>query len=885
MTELERYFIFKCHKGLKERLKRVSYPVDEEVYKERLEYELKIIIEMGFAGYFLVVQDFINWAKRQGILVGPARGSAAGSLACWALGITGLPVDPLLHGLFFERFLNPHRISMPDIDVDFPKDRRDEVIQYVREKYGNEKVAQIGTFGTFKAKAAIKAVARTLGVDRKIADKLTKLYPKPLHGKEFKLKEAYTIVPELEAYRNSRTKEGEILRWAEKIEDRVASFGIHASGVVISNVPLYRHIPLAKGKRDEVVTQWDMNNVEQVGLIKFDFLGLKTLDQLSKTLEYIKQRHNIEIDLETIPLNDERTFANLRKGDNIGIFQLETSSGMRDLMVKQRPNSIADLAALVAMYRPGPLSSPKMTEYLAWRAGEQQPTYHHPDLRPILEETGGWIVYQEQVLQIARDLAGYSLAEADMLRRAVGKKKEKEMAEQYAKFRDGMLNKGYSSELADTLWEEIKAFADYGFNKSHAVAYGVISYWSAYLKTHYPVEFMAAALTCDSGNMDQMIVYLQECRRMGIEVLPPDANESEASFYPTGNNKIRFGFSAIKNLGTAPANHICEVRKLRPFLDFFDFCRRVDLGLINKTKLESLVLAGAFDFTGKNRATLLQAVDAVLQYKEQHKRYMSKLEAYEKKLEAYKQREEDIKNGVLSGKGKPLRPLKVPEKPEKPVAPRYIEVPEMSIQELLRHEKELTGFFISGHPLDNLHTQIKKTGITISSLRTEKPDWITLVGIISDLQVKESRNKKRMAFGRVEDLTGTAEMVVFPQVYAKYRDFLLKNTPILINAKVEYVEAETDEFSVEDEVIPQLLVNTIEPLEVSVDSEEIFIDVPLTVHNVEKVKKVADKYQGNEATVTIRFITQRGDFFVPSQQFRITNGKAFRTEIYREINN
>lgn len=882
MTEFERYFIFKVKKELEKRLDEVTYPIDKEEYRARLDYEIKVILQMNFANYFLVVQDYIRWSKEQGILVGPGRGSAAGSLVCWALGITGIAVDPIRYGLYFERFLNPDRVSYPDVDTDFPKEGREKVIEYIKEKYGSDKVAQIGTLGTFKAKRAIRGVAKTLGIEISVADRLTKLYPKPQHGKEVKIKEALANDLQLSRISRSDTAEGEILRWAEKMEGREASFGIHASGTLISDAPLYKYVPLAKGKRNEVVTQWDMNHVEEIGLIKFDLLGLKTLDQISTTLSYIKKRRDLDIDLDTIPLDDDEVFANLRSGDNIGIFQLETSSGMRDLMVKQGPRTLEDLAALVAIFRPGPLASKHLITYLQWRAGEIGPVYHHPDLEPILRETGGFAIYQENILQIARDLAGYTLAEADLLRRAVGKKKEDEMAQQYAGFSSGMQKNGYSLELIETLWEEINAFASYAFNKSHALAYGLISYWSAYLKTHYPVEFMAASLTCDSGNMDQMITYLQECKKMGIEVLPPDVNESEASFYPVGENKIRFGFSAVKNLGTVPANHIGEIRTLRPFIDFFDFCRRVDLGLMNKKKLESLVLAGAFDFTGKNRATLLQAVDTVLQHKEFHKRYLKKMETWEKKSEAYAQRLEDIKNNVLSEKGKPLKPLKLPEKPETLASPSYIELPEMDKREILQQEKNLMGFYISGHPLDD----VSLGNMQISDLKTEQPAWITLVGVISELNIRETRNKKRMASGRIEDLTGTVEMVMFPQVYEKNKDLLLVNTPLRITAKIDYIEPEMDEDSIEEhvQVIPNLLVNSIELLQASSPSSNYLFNVPLTLENIEKVNKLLEKHTGETDTVTLRFITEREDWLISSKEYKVANGKSFRTEIYRELN-
>lgn len=559
MSELEEFLEFKAKKGLEQKFKILSYIQDQQVYRDRLNYEIEIIKRTGFSGYFLIVADFISWARRNNILVGPGRGSAAGSLVSFSMGITNL--DPIKYELYFERFLNPDRISPPDVDVDFDKEKRHLVIEYVKNKYGVEKVAQIGTFGTFKAKAAIRAVARTLGISLSVADNLCRMYPKPEHGKEVSFSKALEQVRELkEFYDDKESQEGRILRWAERVDGRIASFGIHPSGVVIGNDALYKLLPLAKGKDGEVVTQWDMGRVEDTGLIKFDFLGLKTLTLIQKAIDIIKDRHGVTIDIDNLNLEDEAVYANLRNGDTCGVFQLEASTGMQQLLVKIRPTNIEDIMALIAMYRPGPLDSPKMQEYLDWRAGIRNPRYEHDDLEPSLSLTGGWLVYQEQLLRIARDLAGFTLAEADLLRKAVGKKKEKEMKAQEDKFKKGMTKNGYTIELADSLWEEFKAFANYGFNKSHAAAYAIMVYQTAWLKTHYPTEFMCAALACDIDKPDQMIIYLQECKRMGITVRPPMINKSMSSFNVMKENEISFGLSAIKFLGPEPVRHILEAR-------------------------------------------------------------------------------------------------------------------------------------------------------------------------------------------------------------------------------------------------------------------------------------------------------------------------------------
>jgi DNA polymerase-3 subunit alpha len=875
MNYLDEYFLFKCKRGLDLRLTKLPYKYNRQSYFDRLAYEVSTIQKMGFSGYFLVVQDFINWAKAQNILVGDGRGSGAGSLAAFALGITN--VDPIKYDLYFERFLNPARVSMPDFDIDFEKNRRDEVIQYVKQKYGVDKVAQIGTFGTFKAKKSIKDTARTLGYPLAMGTNICKVYPKPVHGKEVKLKEALVKIDQLKNwYDNPLSDEGKILHWAEKIEGRVASFGIHASGVVISNEPLTQVVPLAKGKNDEVVTQWDMVNIEEKGLIKFDFLGLKTLDLITTTIKLVKENHNVDIDITNIDMDDPDVYTNLRKGDNIGIFQLEASSGIRDLTVKVRPTCIEDLAAINAMYRPGPLSSPKMQDYLAVRAGEKKPSYDHPDLEPILRETNGWLVYQEQVLRIARDLAGYTLAEADLLRRAVGKKKKEEMLEQQKKLFSGLKANGYTEALGQILWDEIEAFSDYGFNKSHAVGYGITTYKTAWLKTKYPVEFMAAALTCDSGKLDQMIVYLQECKRMNIPVLPPDINESDLDFTPK-NGVIRFGLSAIKNVGEA-ATSIIEERKLRgPFKNFFDFTNRVNLGTVNKKKLDCLVMSGAFDFTHETKSTLILAVDHALAYKDELNKYQSKLETFQKKNLLVAQRLLDIQNGVLSDKGKKLKPLSAPEEPEKPEKPAHIFLEELSLFDIISAEKELIGLFISGHPLNG----IKTLEWNIQKLKEdeEQPNHVHLVSIISGIQLKETKDKKRMAFLTLEDLSGTIEAAVFPTVYGKNSELIVPNVPLLITAKVDYIDIENEDETVT--TIPSLVVLSIDPIGSATNEyREVVIQSPLTFDSVMKLSKIVNKVGEGNTQLRLKFNTSQGLTLTSSNLIGVASEREFKAAFY-----
>lgn len=463
MNELDKYFIFKARKGFKEKISQLKYPVNQKEYQQRLEYELGVITSLGFAGYFLVVQDFIHWARRNGIGIGPGRGSVGGSLCAFCLGITS--VDPIKYGLIFERFLDISRgaSSPPDIDTDVSKERRTEVIEYLASKYGKDKIAQIGTFGTFKPKKAIKDMARTLDYPLAMGNMLSKLYPKPVHGKEVALKDALVQSKELADFYNSNSEEGIVLRWAEKIEGRAASFGVHAAGIVISDQPIIKTVPLALGKHNEVVTQWDMKHVEEAGLIKFDLLGLKTLDVITKSIEFIKKNHNVDIDIENIDLDDKEVYANLCRGDVAGVFQLESSSGIKDLTIKVKPTSIEDLSLVLASYRPGPLGSPKMQEYLSWRNGGPEPAAHHPHLKKILYQTGQWMIYQEQILQIAKEMAGYSLVEANQLRKSIGKKNLAELLKNKEKFIQGFKKNGYTEQLATTVWDEILSFADYGF--------------------------------------------------------------------------------------------------------------------------------------------------------------------------------------------------------------------------------------------------------------------------------------------------------------------------------------------------------------------------------------------------------------------------------------
>jgi len=786
-TELDQYFTYKCEKGLQER-----GLLNEIEYRDRLRYEVKTILKMGYSGYFLIVQDFIDWARRNGIYVGPGRGSGAGSLAAYCLRITDL--DPIEWDLLFERFLNPDRISMPDFDVDFEKGRREEVIAYITERYGSDHVAHIGTFNMMRAKAAINSAAKTLGHPLAIAKKLSSLTLDPIHGKPQPLSDSIAQVPELHKLRHASTgTENEILKWAEKLEDRIASVGVHAAGMVISNKPMDERVPLFLGKRKEVTTQWEMNNVEQAGLIKFDFLGLDALDKIHRCIDIVKETKGDVVDITKIDLKDEAVFARLRAGEAVGIFQLEASSGMRDLLVQIRPTHIEDIIALVAIFRPGPLAASYKQIYLDVRAGKRDPEYLVPEMEPILKRTSGWCIYQEQAMQIARDLCGYTMAEADDLRKAIGKKKVEMMAKHEPKFKEGWAKNGLDPAKADKLWEELKVFAAYAFNRSHAAAYAWITYQTAYLKTHYPTEYMCAVLTSEAGNKDQMIKCLAECRRMNINVLPPDVNTSEASFNVDGDGNIRFGLGPIKNLGESPVQVIIDERKSGRYTSLRNFCDRVDLGVVNRLKLESLIRAGAFDEFGQNRLSLVSAVEPIWEYREDVKKYKKKLDTYHKKVEQCEARKDDIALGVLSDKGKKLKPLKDPTAPERPTYPTFEELDEMPSQEIQAAEHELLGFYVTSHPLDSVGSQFGDSLSHIEDVKELAQDTQVSLGVVlTNVHEITTKAKKRMAFVTLEDLTGSIEGVVFPRLYDKYAEQLGAIGPFKVNAKVEVTETDED---------------------------------------------------------------------------------------------
>src|SRR3984957_11008736 len=744
-------------------------------YDQRLERELDIIQQMKFPGYFLIVWDFIRYAKEREIPVGPGRGSAAGSLVSYALGITD--IDPLQHELLFERFLNPERVSMPDIDIDFCMNRRGEVIQYVTQKYGRDNVAQIITFGTMATKAAIKDVGRTMDIPYADVDRIVKMVPAQLN---ITIDQAIEDSPQL---REAIEKDGQIremIETAKKLEGLVRNSGVHAAGVVISPRPLTDLVPLHKTKNDEIVTAFDMVAIDKLGLLKMDFLGLTTLTILTDALKLILQTRGTPLTLEEIPLEDDETYKKVfYKGLTSGVFQFE-SHGMRDVLRKYQPNSIEDLTALNALYRPGPIQGGMIDDFIDRKHGRKKVEYELPELQEILQETLGVIVYQEQVMQIANRLAGYSLGEADLLRRAMGKKKAEEMAQQRERFVEGAAQRKYPAKKIEKIFDLMAQFAGYGFNKSHSAAYALLAYHTAYLKTHYPVEFMAALLTSVTGSTDDVVKYINECREMEIAVEPPNVQVSDADFTPDGN-VIRFGLAAVKNVGGNAIESIVAARKkLGQFKSIFEFCENVDLRLLNKRVVESLVKSGAMDSMGR-RAQLMAVLDKAI---EQAQKSQRDAESGQHGLFGVFQQEDVVSNNV-----------KLPN------------VPDWDEHTRLSAEKEILGFFISGHPLDKYKDKLQDlqalTTLEIAAMKnsTGKDETIATAGMIGNLRVLKTKRGDFYAQATLEDLSGTIDMIVFPEAYKRLQDKVKLEVPVLVKAGVRVEEGANPKITAA-EIIP-----------------------------------------------------------------------------------
>lgn len=723
-------------------------------YIDRLKMELQVIKKMGYASYFLIVWDFISYARKNGIPVGPGRGSAAGSLVAYCLDIT--EIDPIKYNLLFERFLNPERISMPDIDVDFCKDRRGEVINYVAEKYGSDHVAQIITFGTMAAKAAIRDVGRVMDIPYADVDRIAKLVP----GNNISIEDALKIEPQLRELYDTNPTVKELLDVAKRLEGLSRHASTHAAGVVIAPEPLTNFMPLYKNpSEDAIVTQFDMGSVESVGLLKFDFLGLKTLTVLEKTIDYIKQQGK-EIILSEIPLEDEKTYALLSSGETTGIFQLE-SAGMRDILVKMRPNRFDDLIALVALYRPGPIGSGMIDDFIKRKKGETEVTYELPQLKDILDETYGVILYQEQVMRIANKLANFTMGQADLLRRAMGKKKPEEMEKMKEAFIGGAVANGIPEKKAVRVFELMAYFAEYGFNKSHSAAYAYLAYQTAYLKAHYPVEFMTANLSADMGDTGKIVKLINECRNMSIEILPPDINESEREFKIVGSS-VRFGLEAVKGVGSAAIEIILQERQNGYFESFEEFLSRVDNKKVNKKVIESLIKAGAFDslFKQKSDTGSLSSVPSSVPPTYARARAMAILTS------PYRA------NGFgpgLFGESGDIFDTVVP----------------WEEATLLSCEKEALGFYISGHPLTRYRRKLSTMEVIPLSAVEDKDERsdIGIAGIISDMKSR-AKEKGVTAYLTFEDETATCEVLVFPDLYKKSADLLKKGNMLIIRGQV-----------------------------------------------------------------------------------------------------
>jgi DNA polymerase-3 subunit alpha len=766
-------------------------------YRERLAFELDMIVKTGFAGYFLIVADFIQWAKRQGIPVGPGRGSGAGSVVAWVLTITDL--DPLRFGLLFERFLNPERVSMPDFDIDFCQDRRDEVIHYVQAKYGRDRVAQIITFGKLQARAVLRDVGRVLGMPYGQVDRLCKLVPNnPAHPVE--LAKAIEAEPVLQQQRDGDETVARLMRIALKLEGLYRHASTHAAGVVIGDRPLAELVPLYRDPRSDMpATQFNMKWVEPAGLVKFDFLGLKTLTVLARALGLLAAR-GVKLDLANLPLDDRPTFDLLTRADTVGVFQVE-SAGCRDMLKKLRPDRFEDMIAVVALYRPGPMEN--IPRYIAVKHGQEQPDYLHPALEEILKETHGIMIYQEQVMQIAQVLAGYTLGGADLLRRAMGKKIQAEMDAQRRTFVEGALAKGVDRRRAELIFDQMAKFAGYGFNKSHAAAYGLVAYQTAYLKANYPVEFLAASMTLDMGNTDKLNQFRAELGRLGIALLPPDINHSDVDFTvepdpKTGEPAIRYALAAVKGVGAQAMRDLVAERAANGlFRDLFDFARRLDARSFNRRQFESLVKAGAFAAIAPNRAQTLAAADLLL-------RQASR--AAEERVS----KQESLFGGIDSA---------FVERPLLPVIEDWPPV------EKLQHEFDAIGFYLSSHPLDPYGKSLERAGILRfvelpAALAANASTRFRLAGIVVGKKERTSARGNRFAFVSLSDMSGVFEITVFSDVLGQARELLDGGQPLIVTVDVRNEEQSLRLTAQKIEPLDKVVAHAAAGLKVFVGAEE-----------------------------------------------------------------
>ncbi|SBO42401.1 DNA polymerase III subunit alpha [Cyanobium sp. NIES-981] len=767
------YLTAVAEQGLRDRLELAPEASFDPAYGERLHFELQVMEQMGFPTYFLVVWDYIRFARDNGIPVGPGRGSAAGSLVAYALGITN--IDPVVHGLLFERFLNPERKSMPDIDTDFCIERRGEVIDYVTQRYGEDKVAQIITFNRMTSKAVLKDVARVLDIPYGDADRLAKLIP-VVRGKPAKLKEMISPESPAPEFREKYDKDPVVRRWVDmamRIEGTNKTFGVHAAGVVIAADPLDELVPLQRNNDGQVITQYFMEDVESMGLLKMDFLGLKNLTMIEKTLDLVHQSTGETIDPDKLPLDDPATYGLLARGDLEGIFQLE-SSGMRQIVRDLKPSSLEDISSILALYRPGPLDAGLIPKFINRKHGREVIEVAHVKLQPILKETYGIMVYQEQIMKIAQDLAGYSLGEADLLRRAMGKKKKSEMEKHQSIFVEGATQRGVDTAVAEALFEQMVLFAEYCFNKSHSTAYGAVTFQTAYLKAHYPVAYMAALLTVNAGASDKVQRYIANCNAMGIEVMPPDVNASGIDFTPVGG-RILFGLSAVRNLGDGAIRQLIEARQSDgPYRSLADLCDRIPGQQLNRRALEALIHSGALDALepSGNRAQLMADLDLILDWASSRARDRASGQGNLFDLVAAGGAEAA---GPEAGGG------------DLGTAPKAAPVKDYPPTEKLRLEKELVGFYLSDHPLKQLGRPVRLLSPVALTNLDELADKakVSAVVMVPELRQVNTRKGDRMAVLQLEDLTGSCEAVVFPRTYARLADHLMVDARLLVWGSVD----------------------------------------------------------------------------------------------------
>lgn len=839
-----------AYKGLKQRMEAQVYndsqtpeeraEIDKRYY-ERLDYELSVIKKMGFPGYFLIVSDFIQWSKAHGVPVGPGRGSGAGSIVAWSLKITDL--DPLKLDLLFERFLNPERVNMPDFDVDFCQENRYKTIEYVQKKYGFDHVAQIITYGKLQAKNVIRDVARVLQMPYAQADRISKMIPPGVQGKNPTLQESLDQVPELEQMRQEDPQINKLFDIGMKLEGLYRQSGMHAAGVVIGDRPLDQLVPLYKDpKADMPVTQYDMKFVEETGLIKFDFLGLKTLTVIKKAVDWVKKVHKIDLDIDNIPLDDKLTYEMLQRGDTSAVFQFE-SPGMKDVHKQIKPDRFEDLIAIVSLYRPGPMDN--IPTYIKRKHGEEEITYLHPDLAPILDETYGIMVYQEQVMKIAQALGGYTMGGADKLRKVMGKKMRDEIPKQRKMFTEGAVAKGIDEGTATKIFDQMEKFASYGFNKSHAAAYSLVSYQTAYLKAHYPVEFMCAVMSLDMTNVDKLLLYKEECKKMGFKVLPPDINKSDADFDVEDGN-IRYALAAIKSVGAANMEAIAAERHAHgPYKDISDFIHRIDAKQINRRQLEQLIKAGAFDCLDKNRGKLFANIETIVQHISA---------ATELKTSS---------QSSLFGDQELQAKVKLAEKPDWPEL------------EKLKLEAEAIGFYLSAHPLDSYSRGMERLGVkkcneVFQGIRTGDTIRAKLAGCVNSFQKRISKNGNKYAFLEISDGSSNFEGLLFSEGLTRFEETIKSGLPLLVSVTIDKQNEEGN---------PRVMINSVETLDKAIADVANGLEISLNdTSAVPKLKEILGKDRNGKNKIYIKPDNDNWDI-----RIELSGGFALQGDVLSQI--